>query len=312
MRVGARGARPRQFAIMSSSTFTAVDLSQLPSPDFVETVDFEMIFAANVAAVRLVLPEFEARESDPMTVVLQFFSYREMMLRQRINDVARAVTVAQALGADLDNLGALFGTARFLISEAVPDQGIAAVYESDEDYRRRIVLTPEGYSVAGPEGAYISHALSADARVLDASATSPSPGEVLVTILSREGDGTASPELEAAVDVYLSAETRRPLTDFVTVQSAAIIPYAVEAEIFTFAGPDSAVVMDEARVQLDHYVASSFRMGRDITISGLHAALHRAGVQNVVLSSPAADIVVSRTEAAYCTGITLDYKGIDE
>ena len=35
------------------------------------------------------------------------------------------------------------------------------------------------------------------------------------------------------------------------VQSAAIIPYAVSAQIFTFAGPDSAVVMAEARVQQD-------------------------------------------------------------
>jgi phage-related baseplate assembly protein len=297
---------------MSSSTFTAVDLSQLPSPDFVETVDFETIYAANIAAVRLVLPDFAARESDPMTVAIQLFSYREMALRQRVNDAARAVTVAQAMGADLDNLGALFGTARFLLSEAVPDQGVPAVYESDEDYRRRIVLTPEGYSVAGPEGAYIAHALSSDARVLDASATSPSPGEVLVTILSREGNGAAAPDLVAAVAAYLSAETRRPLTDLVKVQSATIIPYAVSAQIFTFAGPDSAVVMAEARVQLDRYVASSLRMGRDITMSGLHAALHRAGVQNVVVSSPAADIVVSRTEAAYCTGITLTYAGIDE
>src|SRR3546814_9711108 len=47
---------------------------------------------------------------------------------------------------------------------------IPAVMESDSDLRRRLVLAPEGYSVAGPEGAYIFHALSAHPDVLDASA----------------------------------------------------------------------------------------------------------------------------------------------
>lgn len=295
-----------------SNTFTAVDLSKLLSPDLVEELSYEDILAANIAAVRMILPDFAARESDPATAVLQVFSYREMLLRQKVNDAGRAVMVAHARGADLDNLGALFGVARFLISDAVPDQGIAAVWESDEDFRRRIVLTPEGYSVAGPEGAYVSHALSADARVLDASAISPDPGEVLVTILARDGNGTAPPDLVALVEAYLSAESRRPLTDFVQVQSAAILEYAVEAEIITFAGPDSAVVLAEARTQLDIYTEESFRMGRDITISGLHAALHRAGVQNVRLISPAAPINVERTEAAYCTGITLRHAGIGE
>lgn len=310
-RAGAQARGFGQFGGMSN-IFTAVDLSKLPSPDLVEQLSYEQILADNISAVRMILPDFAARESDPSTVVLQVFSYREMLLRQKVNDAGRAVMVAHAKGADLDNLAALFGVARFLISEAVPDQGIAAIWESDEDFRRRVVLAPEGYSVAGPEGAYVYHALSADARVLDASAISPEPGEVLVTLLAREGNGAAAPDLVAAVKAYLTAESRRPLTDFVEVQSAAIINYAVEAEITTFAGPDSAVVMAEARAQLDRYIAESFRMGRDITISGLHAALHRAGVQNVDLISPSADIIIDRTEAAYCTGISLSHAGIGE
>ncbi len=43
-------------------------------------------------------------------------------------------------------------------------------------------------SVAGPVGAYEYHALSSDGRVADASAFSPSPAEVVVTILARDGD----------------------------------------------------------------------------------------------------------------------------
>ncbi|WP_220667339.1 baseplate J/gp47 family protein [Sphingomonas trueperi] len=47
---------------------------------------------------------------------------------------------------------------------------------------------------------------------------------MLVTILSRLGDGTASPELLAKISAHVSAEAVRPLTDAVTVQSATILP----------------------------------------------------------------------------------------
>lgn len=295
-----------------SSTFTAIDISRLPAPDLVETLSYEQILAEVIAAVRLLIPDFIVRESDPAIMLLHVAAYREMLLRQRINDAARAVMVAHANGADLDNLAALFGVGRLMLAEADPENEIAAVFESDDDFRRRIVLAPEGYSVAGPEGAYIFHALSADARVLDASAVSETPGHVMVSILARAGDGTAPPDLVDAVLTHLSAETRRPLTDYVSVQSAEILSFEVNAELSSFAGPDSGVVLAEARRRLDLYLESSFRMGRDITISGLHAALHVEGVHNVRLLSPIGDLEVDRTQAAFCTGVTLVHTGVGE
>lgn len=295
-----------------SNNFTAIDISKLSSPDLIETLSYEQILAEAIAAVRILIPDFAARESDPATVILQTMAYREMLLRQRVNDAARSVMVAHAMGADLDNLAALFGVPRLLLVAADPDQDIAEVWESDEDFRRRIVLAPESYSVAGPEGAYIYHALSADPRVLDVSAISTVPGQVIVTILSRIGDGSAPADLVDIVLAYLSAETRRPLTDQVLVRSATIIDFAVEAEITTFSGPDAALVIAEAKRRLAAYLAASHRMGRDITISGLHQALHAEGVQNVRLISPAADLVIERTEAAFCTGIDIRHAGIGE
>lgn len=295
-----------------SNSFTAVDLSRLPAPDLIEALDYEQILADVIAAVRILIPDFVARESDPATVVLQTLAYREMLLRQRVNDAARSVMVAHAMGGDLDHLAALFGVPRLLLVAADPDHDIEAVWESDEDFRRRIVLAPESYSVAGPEGAYIYHALSADPRVLDASAISPEPGQVLVTILARAGDGSAPADLVDIVRDYLSAETRRPLADHVLVQSATIINFVVEAELTTFSGPDAALVVAEAQRRLDAYLIASYRMGRDITISGLHRALHSEGVQNVRLISPAADLVIERTEAAFCTGIDIRHAGIGE
>ena len=297
---------------MADATYTTVDLSRLPAPDIIEALDFETIQADAVARMLELMPDFENRDSDPVTKLLQVVSYIVQLVRQRINDAARAVMPAYAVGADLDNIGALFGVTRLTITPADIVLGIPAVMESDADFRRRMVLAPEGYSVAGPEGAYIFHALSADGDVLDASATSPDPGEVLVSILSRTGSGAASPELIATIAAYVSDETRRPLTDFVTVQSAEIVNYAVVATLTTFSGPDGGVVLAAAQASLDAYVESSHRLGRDITRSALFAALHVEGVQNVVLTSPAADIVISRTQAPYCTGTTVNYAGTGE
>ncbi|WP_079731752.1 baseplate assembly protein [Novosphingobium mathurense] len=297
---------------MADATFTAVDLSRLPAPDIVEELDFETILADAVWRMQAEMPEFVTRDSDPATKLLQVFAYFAQLLRQRVNDAVRAVMPAYAVGADLDNIAALFGITRFTLTPADGALGTPAVMESDADFRRRMVLAPEGYSVAGPEGAYIFHALSSDPDVLDASATSPTAGEVLVSVLSRTGTGEASTELVETVAAYVSDETRRPLTDFVTVQSAEIVAYAVDATLTTFSGPDGGVVLAAAQANLDAYIEASHRLGRDITRSAIFAALHVEGVQNVELTTPASDIVISRTQAPHCTGTTINYAGTGE
>lgn len=298
---------------IASDSFTAVDLSRLPAPSVVEALDYETIYADNLSQFRILMPSFTATvESDPLVKLIQLWSYRELLLRQRVNDAARAVMVAYAVGADLDALAALNGVERFIITPAHAYNAIPAVLESDEDLRRRMVLAPEGYSVAGPEGAYIYHALSASADVLDASATSPSPGKVVVSVLSRTGNGTAPQATLDAVNAKLSSQTIRPLTDQVTVQSAAIVNFAITATLYFFSGPDRSVVLATARQQLNDYLATSLKLGRDITRAGIIAALHPEGVQNVILTSPSADIVLSRQQAGYCTGITINDAGVAE
>lgn len=172
-------------------------------------------------------------------------------------------------------------------------------------------LALEGLSTAGPSGSYIFHTLGADPDIADASVQSPTPGVVLVTILSRTGDGTADPELQASVSAVLTADDVRPLTDQVTVQGATITTYAITAVLTVLPGPDSAVVRQSAEDAATAYASAQHRLGSDVTLSGLYAALHQAGVQNVMLTSPAADIVVSAEAAAYCTGITVTVGGTD-
>lgn len=298
------------------SRFVQIDLSALTPPDVVEALDYEAIVAAIKADVEAAAPELAdvlGLESEPVVKLIEAFAYRELLLRQRVNDAAEAVMLARASGADLDNLAALFGVERLTISPGDPDTvpPIPAVMEADEALRQRVQLSLEAQSVAGPEGAYLFHARAADERVRDASVISPGAGEVLVTVLASEGDGTAPQDLVDAVETAVGAEDVRPLTDHVTVSSAAVVDYTIEAELTLYHGPDADVAADAARASVEAFATRHHRIGHDITRSGLFAALHVEGVQRVELIQPAADIVVDDTQAAYCSAIAVSVGGRD-
>lgn len=298
-----------------AGAFTAVDLSKLPSPDVVETLDYETIVDEMIADLQARDPEFSAlTESDPAYKIIEVAAFRELLIRQRINESSKSVMLAFAAGSDLDQIAANYNVERLLIEkgdqEAIPP--VDPVYESDDDLRRRVQLSFEGFSTAGPEGAYIFHALGADPDVLDASVASPTPGDVVVTVLSRSGDGTASASLLTAVSDVLSKSDVRPLTDQVSVQSATILDYSVDATLTLFPGPDSAVVLAAAESALADYIEKSRRLGRDVTRSGLFAALHREGVQNVELTTPASDVVASPSEAPNAISTNVVVGGTDE
>ena len=280
------------------SSSTAVDLSRLPPPRIVEPLDYETILAAMTADLAARDPGLaDLGDADPAIKVLQVAAYRELLLRQRVNEACRAVMIAYAAAGDLDQLAAVFGVTRLEIAPANPQTGTPAIVETDDELRRRILLAPESYSVAGPTGAYRFHALSADPDVRDANAVSPAPGDVVVAVLSRSGDGTPAADVLAAVEARVSGDTVRPLTDRVTVVAADLVAFDVEATLHLYAGPDAALIEASARTALQAFLERERAIGRDIPMSAIIAALHVGGVHRVDLTTPVADIVVSPVQA---------------
>ncbi|HIB8991127.1 TPA: baseplate assembly protein [Citrobacter braakii] len=299
-----------------------VDLSQLPVPDVVEELDYETILAERIATLISLYPEDRqeavaralALESDPIVKLLQENAYREVIWRQRVNEAAQAVTLAYSFGNDLDVVAANNNTYRLTITPA-DDTTIPptpAVKESDSDLRLRTQQAFEGLSVAGPVGAYEYHGRSADGRVADVSVESPTPACVTISVLSREGDGTASPELLAIVNKALNAEDVRPVGDRVTVQSAEVVPYQIDATLYVYPGPEAEPIRQAAEQKLQSYISAQHRLGRDIRLSAIYAALHVEGVQRVELASPLADIVLSKSQASSCTEFQIVIGGSDE
>lgn len=298
-----------------ASAYSKVDLSQLPPPNVIEALDFETIFAAMLADLRARDAAFTALvESDPAYKILEVCAYRELLIRQRVNDSARAVMLAYAEKADLDQIGANYDVPRLLITAAdnttIPPT--PAVYETDAEYRNRILLSLEAHTTAGPRGSYIFHALSASGDCKDVSVNSLAPGTVNVAVLSRTGNGTAPAQTLAAVTAGLSDETVRPLCDTVVVASAQIVTYSITAALTLYPGTAQEEVRAAAQAAAEAYAAEQHRMGRDITRSGVFAALHQPGVQNVALTSPAADVVIAWNQAAWCTGVTVSVGGMGE
>ena len=318
------------------SNFREIDLSVLPPPELVEALSFEAILAEMLADFKAREGDAILLESDPAVKLLEVAAYRELLLRTDINERARQCLLAFAAAANLEHLGAFYGVVRALLDvgdeAAIPPR--PPVFETDASLRSRIQLAPEALSVAGPKGAYVFHALSAGREIAemkieapepdkvtiaytfkesglsalakDASAISPVPGDVVVTVLGRDGDGTAGEELLAMVEAALTDEFVRPLTDHVIVQAAEIVGYAIEATLEIPPGPDSSILAALAGDRVRAYVAGIHRLAGVVARSGIDAALHVPGVNRVVLTAPADDILCEAHQAPFCESISIE------
>ncbi|ELY5686739.1 baseplate J/gp47 family protein [Acinetobacter baumannii] len=294
----------------------SVDFNQLTPPKAVEELDFETIFNERKEALIALWPSNKQnqirktleRESEPLTKLLQENVYREVLLRSKLNAQYRAVLLAYAEGTDLDAKVADYGIQRLIISpeDLTTTPPTPAVYERDEDLRYRASKAFDALSVAGPTSAYEFHSLSADGRVADAYAFSPAPAQALITILQRDSaNGAATPELCQKVYDYVSGEKLRPTADRVTVQSAGIIEYQIEAILHHNNLPETDPILEEAIANINAFINTPKRIGQSIYLSAIFKQLHVSGVERVELISPSTDVLVTAFEASFCTGVNI-------
>lgn len=295
---------------------TDLDLSLLPAPNIIEMLDYETILAQHKADMVSIFPECAALlalESEPLVKQLRVSAWRELLLRQRVNEACRALLLPFAKGADLDHIGTTYHrTQRLLVSagDATATPPVPAVRENDADYMYRCTLAPSGFSVAGPSGAYEYHALSSSGEVKNADPHSPNPGSVDVYILSTTGDGTPSVPLLAAVNAALQPNTVRPMCDEVIVKPAIVKTYQITAVIYGYDGIVEAMALAAAHTNTAAYAKEHHRIKHSIFRAGIEASLKVSGVSDIEITSPAASIINNFGEAAYCTAINITYGGI--
>jgi phage-related baseplate assembly protein len=288
---------------------TLVDLSELPAPDVLEPLDFEEVYgeALDVFRGHMGGNWTASLESDPVTKLLEVASYIKLGNRARVNDAAKSQLLSYATGADLDHLAANVNLKRLVIQPADPlaVPPVEAVMESHDALRERVQLAYEGLTTAGPRNSYILHARNASALVADATAESPSPACVDVTVLGLEGDGTAGPELLKLVATAINDDDVRPVGDRVTVRGAQILRYRVDAVLhMKGTGPENDAALSEAIKRLEAWINPRRRLGVEVARSGVDAQLHVAGVARVELKDWL-DLKPTKAQAAYCTGYSV-------
>lgn len=288
---------------------STVDLSALPAPQVLEDLNFEEVYQEDLSTFRLHMGDnwSAALESDPVTKLLEVGAYRKLGNRARVNDAAKALMLAHAKRGDLDQLAANVGLKRLVVQAedltAVPP--VAEVLEEDDALRERVQMVYEGLTTAGPRNSYILHARNASGLVADATAESPSPAVVDVTVLSLDGEGEASPELLAEVADQLNDDDVRPVGDRVNVRSAEVLRYRIDAVLYlTGTGPENEATLAECRRRLQAWINPRRRLGVEVSRSAIDAELHISGVRRVDLTGWA-DIRPTKAQAAWCTGFEL-------
>lgn len=289
---------------------SGLDLTALPAPNVIEPLDFEVVYQEGLGTFRGHMGENWSAplESDPVVKLLEVAAYQKVGNRARVNDAGKALLLAHAIRDDLDHLGANVNLKRLVIQAedllAVPP--LPEILEQDDPFRERIQLAFEGLTTAGPRASYILHARNASGLVADATAESPAPCNVTVTVLSSEGKGVASPELLATVKAALNDEDVRPVGDRLTVQSAQIIDYRIDAILhMSSVGPEADASLVEAKSRINAWVNPRKRLGVEVARSAVDAQLHIAGVSRVELVGWV-DLAPTKAQAAWCTEVTVN------
>lgn len=161
-------------------------------------------------------------------------------------------------------------------------------------YRERIHIAPESFSTAGTEGGYIYWAKTADTNIQDVSVTSPTPGNVNIYTLMKDG---VIPTQDILDKVYaeVSPKNRRPLTDFVHSFAPTISSYDISLTYYIAVERQSEEESirkaiegdDDIEGSIDQYIAWQYgKLGRDINPDYLKSLMFAKGAFRIVPTAP--------------------------
>lgn len=158
----------------------------------------------------------------------------------------------------------------------------------DDEYYELMRSSMDAYSTAGATGSYIYWAKQESTEIADVIAASPTPGVVKLYVLMNDGK-LANEEMKARVLSACSADERRPLTDWVSVEDAEIVPYDIAFTYYTQS--DAGISAEDLAAAVEKTVADFIawqcgKLGRDINPSRLIGELMKTGVKRVELTAP--------------------------
>jgi phage-related baseplate assembly protein len=279
-----------------------------------EDLDAETILAERMARLKELWAHYdppsaaqydvENLEFDPIKINQEACTYFELMLRDRVNQAARSITLAYAIGTDLD-----------AIASRYPGGVPRLEGESDDRYRRRIWLSPNVLSPHGTAEAYEYWALTALPILRDVTAIRSVMHEyyptILITCLMPLENGDPRPSQEQLIQVrtYIQNLSRQGLTDVIAVSAPKVRETAYKIAVWLYPGAIPEQTLAAVKTNLQKLIENQYWLGHDHTHTSIHAACTVSGVHHVEIIEPAQNIEVSSDWVVKVTDVVVTLAG---
>lgn len=192
--------------------------------------------------------------------------------------------------------------------------------ETDEQYRYRIWLAIESYSTCGPRAAYEFWALSAHPDIIQVVVYSAPDiaGEVHLYPLMKGGQ-LPSQEVLDLVLANCSADTVRPVTDYVFAHAPTVFNYSLNMTYYVLAANEVLLDTIQAGVAqaVDDWILwQRSNVGRDINTDELRKRCLQAGAKRIVVTTPTPGFQVMAYNQLACHTTTptpiISYGGLEQ
>jgi phage-related baseplate assembly protein len=340
------------------SRFAIIRPDQLPPLQLLQSISTEDIINNRMVKLKEIWASYdppndaqydvENQEFDPLKIQAEVAAFFELLVRDRINQNTRGVTLAYAVGPALDAIASRYpnggvprktknATDPSLVWVGIGDQ------EPDELYRRRIWLSPNTLSLTGPgQGTYESYiywALSApqfigQSNLRDASAwTIRNTGNVFLPIMAD--NYAPATVVEPATGDYVTTFNHQPvptndqvsavfeyitepngarmgLTDVLYVQRPKVLQASINIGLWLFPGVDRSATVQAVVKAVNDLVAAVRWLGADVPMMALQGALAQPGVYTTDIKAPTGDLKVDSTACINFDQARIHYAGIAE
>ena len=185
--------------------------------------------------------------------------------------------------------------------------------ENDDSMKERVYIAPSKYSVAGPEDAYKYWVKTYNASISDVLVKSDDPVEVIIEFIMENGELPTEGIIQG-LQIYLSDEQIRPLSDKVKVKAPDTVDYKLDVKYYINTSDLKRADTIKANVAaaVDQYVIwQRSKIGRDINPSQLIQMMVSAGAKRVEVKLPVFQ-VVGATNVAKLVSQNVAYGGIED
>lgn len=301
-----------------------IELDQLPPMEVLEALDSEAVLEERMQQFVDLWKENDPPagaqydvahlEFDPIKINQEANTFFELLLRDRVNQAAKAVTLAFATGGDLE-----------AIASRYPGGVPRLPGETDTHYRMRIWLSPNTLSPHGVYESYVFWALTGDPTLRDATAVAKRGTPNVTITIMRDGppavvnagsDGIINfpsptptiPQIDS-VRRYVEDDSRKALTDVVSVRVPKIRTIDYVIDVWLFPGWDVDLIMPELYIAMAALIEKQRWLGYSHTLDSVDAALKRSGIYKIKVVSPPTDVEIDQHEVVVVNSVKIRYVG---